>query len=559
MSIKHDTIRRFLGNLNDDQNGAGYWLPNIQRAFVWKEKQIERLFDSLLREYPIGTFLVWKTKQEVKMRKFIDNYHDNLQLKEFYMPENSKQKHLVLDGQQRLQSLFLSLKGSLNGRELYFNLLSGEAVAPEDIKYIFKFYNSSQAAFPFVKMKDMVYTDKMTSELRHEIVNKYHPILTEEQASRLERNIELIKHVFCTKENISYFEVDSIDKPLAYTEDDIVEIFIRANSGGTTLSKSDLMFSLLISGWEDAQNNMAELLRTLNQSGYHFNQDFILKTCLVLLDKGSRYDVLKLRDKSTRDDISKKWDEISDALVRVKDFLYGSTFLTTDKLIPSYLSIIPIVYVFYKYPSFVTKYSARFKEYILRTALTSVFSGSPDFLLDKIINQIKKDGDFNLQQIYGIIREDGRSLEVSKETILALNYWKKEIHIYLNLWYGFDYHASYYGNKPQIDHIFPQSLLKKIKEKNPENGIWNIMKYKWQSRDQIANLMLLTAEENGAGGKGDKPPDQWFADKSDNYLERHLIPKDKELWKIENFEQFIAARKKLILEKFSYLIFNERI
>jgi len=80
------------------------------------------------------------------------------------------------------------------------------------------------------------------------------------------------------------------------------------------------------------------------------------------------------------------------------------------------------------------------------------------------------------------------------------------------------------------------------------------MKYKWQDRDQIGNLMLLTAVENGSGGKTDILPEIWFADKSDEYLDLHLIPRDKNLWKIENFEAFVEERKKLILQKFDYLI-----
>ena len=89
---------------------------------------------------------------------------------------------------------------------------------------------------------------------------------------------------------------------------------------------------------------------------------------------------------------------------------------------------------------------------------------------------------------------------------------------------------------------------------NPENGIRNMLKYKQGSRDQIANCMLLTADENGAGGKTDIPPNIWFADKSPDYLERHLIPKNPDLWELENFEKFIEARKELILKKFSYML-----
>jgi hypothetical protein len=97
--------------------------------------------------------------------------------------------------------------------------------------------------------------------------------------------------------------------------------------------------------------------------------------------------------------------------------------------------------------------------------------------------------------------------------------------------------------------------LKKIKIENPENGNMNIMKYKWFERDQIANLMLLTAKENGASGKLDTLPKDWFKDKDDEYLQKHLIPTDKDLWELDRFEDFIEARKKLILDKFSDLIY----
>lgn len=137
------SFRKIVSYLNNPEQDGGYWLPNIQRPFVWREDQIERLFDSIMREYPIGSLLVWKTKSEIKRRKFIDNYKQNIKLTDFYVPEDSKQKMLVLDGQQRLQSLFIGLIGSYDKKELCINVLSGELVAPEDIRYKFEFISQS--------------------------------------------------------------------------------------------------------------------------------------------------------------------------------------------------------------------------------------------------------------------------------------------------------------------------------------------------------------------------------------------------------------------------------
>ena len=116
---------------------------------------------------------------------------------------------------------------------------------------------------------------------------------------------------------------------------------------------------------------------------------------------------------------------------------------------------------------------------------------------------------------------------------------------------------SYNLNKPQVDHIFPQSVLKKQKVANENTGRLDVLKYKWFDRDQIGNCMLLTARENGAGGKSDITPEIWFADKDDAYLDLHLIPKNKELWKLENFENFISERQILIEEKFKSIIIKD--
>jgi hypothetical protein len=460
---------------------------------------------------------------------------------------------LVLDGQQRMQSLFIGLSGGYNGKELYINILSGDLKSHEDSRFDFQFIENT-AKFPWVKFKTIVFTDKKNKEIKKDILSIANRTVLSNEDDRIDENIELIRNVFCTQENILFQVIDSIDRPDSYSDDDIVEIFIRANSGGTTLNKSDLMFSLLINSWDEAEENMYDLLQVLNKTGYKFSRDFVLKTCLILLNKGARYNVDKFRDEKTRQEILDKWEDIEKAIKTVKDFVYGNTFLKTDKTLPSYLSLTPLIYFAYHYKS---KWNSRindFGKYLITTSLAGTFGGTPDNLIDNLIKKINEIKDFDIKEILGVIREDNRSLEISKATILGLNYWKKELHLLFNLWYGFNYQPALSNNYPAVDHIFPQSALKRLKIQNPETGKMNLMKYKWWHRDQIGNMMLLTARENGAGGKTDILPEVWFADKSDEYLDLHLIPKDRELWKLENFEQFIEARKELILKHFDYLI-----
>jgi len=548
-----ETIRKMVGYLNNEDKDGGFWLPNIQRPFVWHEDQIERLFDSIMREYPISTLLVWKTANPVRMRRFIADYKDSLNLTDFYVPDTHRPKMLVLDGQQRLQSFYIGLKGSYDGRELYFNLLSGEQKEPEDVRFVFKFIEATKARLPWVRVKDIVASSKAYDELAESLIEKFEAPLSREDQRKIRHHIAKITKSFCTDEVLVYQELDSIDSPTLYREDDVVEVFIRANSGGTRLGKSDLLFSLLISSWDEADQRIDEMLERLNRHGYEFTRDFVLKACLTILDQGARYEVDKFRNSTIRQKIEAEWERIEAAILDVQDFLYGKTMIRCDKALPSYLALIPIIYFRYHFPN---KWTAAkdIPTYLVRTLLASAFSGLPDQLIDDCVSRIRSDKDFKLNHIFEAIVMRGRNLAISQESLLASGYGSAHIHLIFSLWYGFNYAPAYDANLPQVDHIFPQSALKKVKDVNPETGRRSLMKYKDADRNQLANCMLLTAHENGAGGKGDMLPSEWFKDKPEDYLELHLIPRNPRLWELDEFENFVKERQTLILKKFQGLL-----
>jgi len=550
------TIRKIVGFLNNEDEEGGFWLPNIQRPFVWTEDQMCRLFDSILREYPISTLLIWKTTSALRRRKFIDNWNAGLgaRLSDFFVPSNAKKKCLVLDGQQRLQSLFIGLKGSYEGRELHFNVLSGEVAAPDDVKYQFAFRDPSKEAYPWLLFKDLVFTTRKPSQVVADIERTLARPLTAAERPKVDEHLALINQTFKTDEVISYQELDSIDNPDLYSEDDVVEIFIRANSGGTRLGKSDLLFSLLAASWEEANDEMEDILEELNRFGFSFQRDFVLKTSLTLLDKGARYEVEKFRKPGVREEMEANWKRIVEALLDVLDFVRGKTFIKCDRAIPSYLTLIPLIYFRYHFPNAWSNARDR-DSYLLRTLLTGAFSGTPDQLIDDCVTKIRETQSFDTKELFGIMRTRGRSLELTHDRFWQMGYGSDTVHLLFNLWYrDFNYTPAYESNFPQIDHIFPQSMLKTVKRENPSTGKRNLMRYPQAIRDQLANCMLLTEKENGAGGKGATEPKKWFADKSDAYLKMHLIPADRSLWELDRFEDFIIARKALISAKFADLL-----
>lgn len=553
MKNQKQTIRKIVGFLNNVDEDGGFWLPNIQRPFVWSEEQICRLFDSILREYPISTLLVWKTTSGIRRRKFIDNWRSSLRLSDFYVPENDKKKNLVLDGQQRLQSLFIGLCGSYEGKELYFNMLSGQVSSPDDIKYTFKFLNVTEAKYPWVCFKDLIFTTRKKRETLEDIKTKAKQPLTNEDEDKLDEHLDLIDRTFKMDEAITYQELDSIDNPKLYTEDDVVEVFIRANSGGTKLGKSDLLFSLLSASWEVADKKMEDLLEGLNKHGFAFDRDFVLKACLVLLGHGARYEVSKFRKPGVREDIESKWEDISTAIQDVVDFVRSKTYIQCDKALPSYLVLMPLIYVRYNFPA-EWKNAQDVDQYLLRTLLAGAFSGQSDNLIDALVRKLNELKAFNVEEAFAVIRGQGRSLELTEDRFWKTGYGSNTIHLLFNLWYPtFTHVPAYDNNLPQIDHIFPKSKLEQIKIINTDSGR-HVMKYREDARNQLANCMLLSRSENGSGGKSDIAPRDWFAGKNTEYLELHLIPQDASLWEMERYEDFIEARKMLIRNKFNSLL-----
>src|SRR6266702_1893847 len=477
MKNQKQTIRKIVGFLNNADEDGGFWLPNIQRPFVWSEEQMCRLFDSILREYPISTLLIWKTKSSIRRRKFIDNYRpeDSEHLSRFYVPEDTKKKCLVLDGQQRLQTLYIGLCGSYEGRELQLDILSGNVAAPDDIKYKFKFLDSASAAFPWLKFKDLVFSQKTSLALAQHIIRSAGRELSDAEQDKISEHVALLFKAFHTDDGIAYQELDSTENTDLYTEEDVVEVFIRANSGGTRLGKSDLLFSLLTSTWDKADENLEELLQMLNAHDFTFTRDFVLKACLTLLDQGARYEVAKFRKANVREDIEDKWESISASILDVLDFVRGKTLIQCDKAIPSYLALIPLIYCRYHFPEN-WKQAKDVDSFLLRSLLAGAFSGTPDQLIDDCVSKIREKAGFDCDALFGVIREGGRSLELTEDRLWKMGYGSDNIHLLFNIWYrDFNHTPGYVNNLPQVDHIFPESLLKKVKAQNPRTGRMDIV------------------------------------------------------------------------------------
>ena len=536
-------------------------LPHIQRPFVWKQdrnnNQVKRFFDSIMRGYPFNTLLFWITRDDVQVRRFIKDYNDGMDVKGTYIKSSeykNKEKKLVLDGQQRLQTLYLALKGTYNGKEMYFDILSGKNVfldKQDELKYDFDYFKKdklkSEEYEYWVLLKDIVMNDGTSTKIKNKIIKEMEKtrLVTDEDEEIIEENVSQIRNLFTSIDLIYYYPIDStVDEITDYEE--ILEIFIRANSGGTVLSKSDLMFSLIKLNWDEVEEEFEDLLESINkQNSFKFDKDFILKAALVVIEKKAQYKVEKFKGENGEENlrtIRDNWDKIVKAFHWLKDFLEYAN-INSDQTLPSYNALLPLIYFAYihdckpKSP----KVKKNMQTWLYKALLNGNFSGQSDGVIDnctKIIKNNSKEDYFPFKEIETHMRSINRVTDTEAHIIEGNKF------LVLNLMYIYNkkkinFQPLHNGNSPEIDHIFPRSKMTR--------------KYKKSTSlvDNIGNYMFL--EKNLNINKTNKLPEDYFKEAEDQYsnldydfYETNCIPTDSSLYKPENFEEFVKERRKLI-------------
>lgn len=173
MSYKPRTLFRLIEDIN-----TSVFLPHIQRPFVWEEEQMLKLFDSLMRNYPIQTILFWRTKDEIKARKFMEQVEWDPDLSDLYEQNMSKagvEKVFVLDGQQRIQTLYAIFRGAILSeagvrQEAFFDVTSGDVIADTGLRYRLTFA-SEPLTPPWYRVADLLgkHAQRNAEELADEL------------------------------------------------------------------------------------------------------------------------------------------------------------------------------------------------------------------------------------------------------------------------------------------------------------------------------------------------------------------------------------------------------
>ena len=536
-------------------------LPHIQRPFVWKQdknnNQVKCFLDSVLRGYPFGTLLFWITRDDIQIRRFIDNYEDGMNVKETYLRSSeykNQEKRLVLDGQQRLQALYIALKGTYNKKELYFDVLSGDKTfwdGRDELKYDFEYLTEDESKEQnnnekyWVLLKNLVLSDEISTKLKRDILDRMKEdgiTVTNRIEEKVEDNVAKVKNLFTELELIYYYPIDStVGKITEY--DEILEVFIRTNSGGTILSKSDLMFSLIKLSWDEAEEEFEDLLSLINKQGaFCFDKDFILKTALVLIDKRAKYEVKKFKGKEGEqnlESIKDNWSQIVQSFNWLKDFL-NYVRISSDVVLPSYNALIPIIYFAYIHNCKPRSPKVKFniQTWLYKALLNGNFSGQSDRVIDNCTDIVK---DHSTLEYFPFKELEGKiGTDLKRVVDVNLNIIDSNTHLVLNMLYVFNkqiinFQPKLNGNSPEVDHIFPKSKMLRA-YKFPSNSVNN-----------IGNYMFLEKSLNIS--KKNRLPEEYFPEavkQQPDFYERNFSAPDPVLHKPENFEKFVDERRKTI-------------
>jgi len=524
------STQRIYDIVKDIKEGR-YRLPSIQRSFVWEEERICKLMDSLMNDYPIGSFLIWKPSSEftIRTRKFVQDYKTGERLvSEEELLESLP--YLVLDGQQRLQSLSLAFFGKYNGEHLYFKIDSNPIEEENDLRYHFRFMSVEQARKDshWVKPYDVI---NLSIEEISEYVDKHFADDNEDTKKVVKKNLSRFIRIFNMDEKIS---IQEVKEDLQYN--DVLEVFVRVNSGGIVLTKSDLLFSTVILHSPEMEKRFIEVVDELDNNGeYDFNTDFLIKSSFVILDKGAKYDIKKLRDGEYIKKLENNFEKIRKALLSSVEFLKTDAKILSKRFLKSDLALIPIVDFIYQQPhqQLPEGQGIKLRQYLYMSFFMRFYSHGPDGKLDVIHKKINE-GDpsvkFPIDEISKYMEERRGMTYVFSENMLY------DLDLILNIIQGGVYEIpKKRGWSLERDHIFPRSILES--KRFPEELINSVGNFRY------INKMRNVLKSN------DLPDKNMEFYGSDNAMIKDVFMKARVDLTEERFRDFVLKRKKLITSR----------
>ena len=509
-------------------------LPEFQREFVWDREQSKQLMVSLVRKYPTGSLLFWKTENPPEIKNFaVDR-------------ERLGQKEVILDGQQRLTALYLLTQNEIppyyterdikdDPRHLYFNLETGD----------FQYYR-------LLLMKN--------NPVWVEVINCFDPVNVFEiakqrspeggdpfgLAQQYTDNLTKLKNILDREYPIQYVPPDA-------SIDDAIDVFDRVNSQGTKLTDAELALTHITGKWPHARRVMKEKIEELEEAHFYFDLAFLVRS-LVGIVEGSG--LFKTIHKTPENELKDGWKNLEKILSYLVAILPKHAFIDSTEDLNSTNTLVPLVVYLSrngnKFPDEKTLKNAIRWLYAAHT--WGRYTGQTDQRIDSDVSIVDKNSEPWKELIDAIIDQRGRiGVKPSDpEGRIIQHPLYRMLHILVKSngavdWFnGIHLDATQSGPYSiQNHHIFPTSRLRKEGGYDSKNYLHK------QIVNEIANRAFLTADTN-IREISDRLPKEYFPEIEKRFpgaLEKQLIPMDENLWEIDRYEDFLRKRRGMIAEK----------
>jgi hypothetical protein len=522
-------ISTILEKIDENQ----LFVPAFQREYVWKRDDAKQLIDSLIKEYPTGTMLTWETAKPPEL-KGPHKYN-----------EKQGAVKLLLDGQQRVTTLYMLINGDIppyytppeimnDTRGLYVN------VETLELSYYMKTRMESNPSWQNITdvFKRKVSAFDLQAKFAESGKN-----LTMQELKKLNDNINAITLI---KER----EFPEQIIPVKASIREAIDIFYKVNASGVALTDAELALAQISGYWPQARNRFKAKLAALEKNGYVFKLDFIVYVLLgCLYHMGS--DMRKLHDAENNEKIRAAWERLEkQVLDYVVNLMRANAFVDhTDEINSPYVLVPIIVYCFNKNGTHLSDAEIRkmVKWFFYSQVRTRYVSQLPQ-KLDRDLRMVAESPQ-PFDALLQVIAEENR-LEILpaefvgraiQHPLFSMVRWYLKSRGAVCFTTGMSLRKNM-GRKYQLerDHIFPYSKLKEI-------GYGEGNRVKYALAQELTNRAILTQVANRT--KSDTQAADYLASVKKKFpkaLELQCVPEDVELWKIENYEQFLEARRKTL-------------
>lgn len=498
-------------------------LPEFQRGYVWKGDQVRGLVQSLYRKHPTGHFLTWKTANPGKVRGD--------------RAEQEGHSILLLDGQQRLTSLFVLFEGKAppfyEGESLFFNLYFN--MQTEE----FRFYQKTMME----GSPDWINVHAFLKEGLASYLERL-PKLGAEEQTLVQSNLARLAQLDAIR-NYTY-QVDQLSGDDLTTEQ-VVLIFNRVNSAGTPLTKADLAIAHICTIWPDARTELREFSTAMDKHGFGVDPDFLVR-CIAgaasgsVLLEGSFFNV-------PVEDLQVAWKNVRRSFEHLVNVLRHDAFIDSINDLPTRNLLIPMtVYLAGHGSAFTDEILKRkFIRWMFLAGIWGRYSGSSESTMQKDVSLLGAEDPTEelvarIIDQRGRIRIEGRDLADKSASsplykfsyVVARSKGAKDWFTGLTLYRR----AVGQSNGLESHHIFPKGVLTKAGYSLSEHR---------SLINQVANRAFLTQKANRTIAAS--TPQSYLPKVQADHpgaLQAQCVPMNQELWHVNHLAEFFESRCRLL-------------